>query len=112
MACISDFTRENKFYIGVSLGCCRYFYTKVISQMTSSGDLYHAGTSKLISVANRLTGPCVIQFLLEGRSETMLHHWYGNGKYTTVLCFDIGGGDARVPAPFRTWSVEGFWSVL
>ena len=34
------------------------------------------------------------------------------GKYTTVLCFGIGGGDARVPAPFHTWDVEGFWSVL
>ena len=39
--------------IGVSLGCCHYFYTKVCSRMTSGGDLYHAGTSKLISVANR-----------------------------------------------------------
>ena len=39
--------------IGVSLGCCHYFYTKVCSRMTSGGDLYHAETSKLISVANR-----------------------------------------------------------
>ena len=38
---------------GVSLGCFYYFYTKVCSQMTSSGDLYHAGTSRLISEANR-----------------------------------------------------------
>ena len=39
--------------IGVSLGCCHYFYTKVCSQMASGGDFYHAGTSKLISEANR-----------------------------------------------------------
>ena len=44
---------EGFLNIGVSLGCCHCFYTKVSSQMTSSGDLYHAGTSKLISVANR-----------------------------------------------------------
>ena len=25
-----------------------------------------------------------------------------------VLCFSIGGGDARVPTPSRTWGVEGF----
>ena len=53
-----------------------------------------------------------MQFLPEVRSETMLHHWCGSGKYTTVLCFGIGGGDARVPAPFHTWGVEDFWSVL
>ena len=35
--------------IGVSLGCSHYFYTKVCSQMTSGGDLCHAGMSKLIS---------------------------------------------------------------
>ena len=100
---------------GVSLGCCYYFYTKVCSQMTSSGDLYHAGTSKLISEANWWTGPCVMQFLLEGRSETMLHHWCGNGKYTTVLCFAIGGVDARIPAHFTpgVWRVSGaFFDVL
>ena len=39
--------------IGVSLGCCHYFYTKVCPPMTSCGDLYHVGTSKLISEANR-----------------------------------------------------------
>ena len=98
--------------IGVSLGCSHYFYTKVCSQMTSNGDLCHVGTSKLISETNRWTGPCVIQFLLEGRSETMLHHWFGSEKYPTVLCFGIGGGDARFPVPFPTWGLEGFWSVL
>ena len=44
---------EEFLNIGVSLGCCHYFYTKVCSRMTSGGDLYHVGTSKLISVANR-----------------------------------------------------------
>ena len=39
--------------IGVYLGCCHYFYAKVCSQMTSGGDLYHVGTSKLIIEANR-----------------------------------------------------------
>ena len=39
--------------IGVSLGCCHYFHTKVCSRMTFGGGLYHAGTSELISVANR-----------------------------------------------------------
>ena len=96
----------------VSLWRSHYFYTKVCSQMTSDGDLCHVGTSKLISETNRWTCPCVIQFLLEGRSETVLHHWCGNEKYTTVLCFGIGGGDTRVPAPFQTWGVESFWSVL
>ena len=78
--------------IGVSLRCSHYFYTKVCSRMNSGGDLCHVGTSS--------------------RSETMLHHWCGSGKYTTVLCFGIGGGDARAPAPFHTWGVKGFWSVL
>ena len=98
--------------IGVSLGCSHYFYTKLRSQMTSGGDFCDVGTSKSIRVTNWWTGHCVIQFLLEGRSETMLHHWCGNGKYTTVLCFGIGGGDARVPAPFHTWGADGFWSIL
>ena len=49
-----------------------------------------------------------MQFLLEGRSETMLHNWCGKGKYTTVLCFGIGGGDAGVPAPFHTLGCGGF----
>ena len=99
--------------IGMSLGCSHYFYTKVVcSQMTSGGDLCHVGMSKFISGTNRWTGPCVIQFLLEGRSETMLHHWFGSEKYPTVLCFGIGGGDARFPVPFPTWGLEGFWSVL
>ena len=43
---------------------------------------------------------------------TMLHHWRGSGKYTTVLCIGTGEVDARVPAPFHAWGVEGFWSVL
>ena len=98
--------------IGVSYGSSHYFYTKVCSQMTSGGDLCHAGTSKLISEPNQWTGPCKIQFLPEGRSETMLHHWCRSGKDTTVLCFGIGAGDARIPAPFHTWGVEGFWSIL
>ena len=70
--------------------------------------IYHAGTSKLISVVNQLTSPCVMQFLLECCSETMLHHWCRNGKYTTVFCFSIGGGDARAPAPFHTLGCGGF----
>ena len=54
----------------------------------------------------------MIQFLLEGRSETRLHHWCGNGKYTTVLCFGVGGGEAGVHAPFHTGGVDVFWTVL
>ena len=38
--------------IGVSLACCNYFYTKVRSQMTSVGDLWHVRISKLISETN------------------------------------------------------------
>ena len=98
--------------IGVSLGCSNYFYTKVCFQRTSGEDLCHAGTSKLIRETNRWTGSCVMQFLPEGRLETMLHPWCGSGKYTTVLCFGIGRDDARIPAPFHTWSGEGFWSFL
>ena len=59
----------------VSLGCSYYFHTKACSQMTSGGDLCHVGTSKLICGTNRWTGPCVMQFLLEGHSEhTMIHY--------------------------------------
>ena len=50
----------------------------------------------------------MIQFLLEGRSETMLHNWCGNGKYPTVLPFGIDEGDARVAAPFHNRGVEVF----
>ena len=50
----------------------------------------------------------MVQFLLEGRSETMLHDWCGNGKYTTVICFGIGGDDARVPTTFDTLGCGGF----
>ena len=39
--------------IVVSLACSHYFYTKVCSQMTSGEDLFHVGTSKLISETNR-----------------------------------------------------------
>ena len=98
--------------IGVSLGCPHYFYTKGCSQMTSGGDLCHVGTSKLISETNLWNAPCVIQFLPEGRSETAIHHYCRSGKYTTVLCFSIGGVDARVLAPFCSWGVEAFWSVF
>ena len=96
----------------VSLGCFHYFHTKVCSQMTSGGDLCHVGTSKLICETNLETGSCVIQFLPQGRSETIIHHYCGSGKCTTVSCFNIGRGDTRVPAPSRTWGVESFWSIL
>ena len=50
-----------------------------------------------------------MRFLPEGYSEqTMILHMCGSGKYTSVLCFSIRGGDARVPAPSRTSGVEGF----
>ena len=71
--------------------------------MTSGGDLCHVGTSKLICEKTRWTGPCVMRFLPEGRSEqTIILHWCGSGKYATVSCFTTGGGDARVPAPSHT----------
>ena len=77
---------------------------------TSSGDLYHVGTSKLICETNRWTSLCVMRFLPEGYSEqTMILHLCGSGKYISVLCFSISGGDARVPAPSRTWGVESFF---
>ena len=101
--------------IGVSLGCLYYFHTKVFLQTTSAGDMCHVGTSKLICEANRWTGSCVMWFLLEGRSEqTMIIHLRGSGEYTTVLCFSIRGGDPRVSAPSRTWSLEGFleWPLM
>ena len=45
----------------------------------------------------------------EGRSEqAIILDLCGSGKYTAVLCFSIRGGDARVPAPSRTWGVERF----
>ena len=104
--------REEFSNIAVSLGCSRYFYTRACRQMTSGADLCHRETSKLISETNRWTGLYTIQFLSEVRSETMLHYWCWSGKYTTVLCFGIRGGDSRVPCPFYTWRVEVFWSVL
>ena len=52
--------------IGVPLGCLYYFHTKVCSQMTFNGDLYHVGPSKLICATNWWTGPCMMQFLQEG----------------------------------------------
>ena len=77
--------------------------------MTSGGDSCHVGTSKLICETNRWTGPFVMRFLLEGRSEeTTMLHLSGSGKYTTVLYFSIREGDTRFPAPSRTWDVEGF----
>ena len=77
--------------------------------MTSGGDLCHVGTSKLICEANRWTGSCVMRFLRFFRSEqTMILHLCGSGEYTTVLCFSIRGGDARVSALSRPWSMEGF----
>ena len=81
--------------------CCSKFY--FCNSLTAM--LYLPSTK-------RWTGSCVIQFLPEGRSKTMLHHWCGSGKYTTVLCSGTGGGDGRVPAPFHNWGVEGCWNVL
>ena len=78
--------------------------------MTSGSDVR---ISKLICETNRWTGPCMMRFLPEGRSEqTVILHLCGSGKYTTVLCFSIGGGDARVPAQLTlgVWSVS--WSIL
>ena len=95
-----------------SLGFSHYFCTKVCSQMTSGWDLCRVGTSILIRETNQWIGPCMIQFLSEGCSETMLHHWCRSGKYTAVLCFAICRGDARVAAPFHTWGVQDFCSVL
>ena len=66
--------------------------------MTYDGDFCKVGPSKLICETNWWTAPCVMRFLLEDRSEqTMILRLCGSGKYTTVLCFDIRGGDARVP---------------
>ena len=54
-------------FVGVFLilGCLYYFHTKVCSKITSSRDLRHIGTSKLISEANRWTGSCVMWLLLK-----------------------------------------------
>ena len=72
-------------------------------------EICHVETSKLICEANLWTGFCMIKFLLKSRSErTMVLHLCGSGRYTTVLCFSIIGGDARVSAPSRSWGVEGF----
>ena len=50
-----------------------------------------------------------MRFLPEGYSkQTMILYLCGSGKNTTVWCFNIGEGDARVPAPSCTWGVEGF----
>ena len=97
------------FEDGVSLGCLYYFHTIVCSQMTSGGDLYCIGTSKLTCLANQWTDSCVMRFLPEGRcKQTMILNLCGSAKYITVLCFSIRGGDTRVPAPSCTWGVAVF----
>ena len=53
-----------------------------------------------------------MKYLAEGRSKTSIDHLYGSGKYSMVLCFSIGGGDARVAAPSHTCGVESFWNVF
>ena len=44
----------------------------------------------------------------------MILHLCGSAEYTTVLCFGIQGGDVKVSAPCRTWSVEKFleWPLM
>ena len=75
--------------------------------MTSGGDLYHVGSSKLICETNRWTGPFVMRFLPEGHSEqTMILHLCGSGKYTAVLYFRIRGSDDRVPASSHVLKVK------
>ena len=87
--------------------------------MTSGGGMFsndfwwglvsHVGTNKLICEANRWNRSCMMWFLLEGLSkQTTIHYLCGSGKYTTVLCFSIKGGDTRVPDPSPTWRVDGF----
>ena len=91
------------------MGCLYYFHTIVYSQMTSCGDLYCIGNSKLTCYANQGTDSCVMRFLPEGRcKQTMILNLCGSAKYITVLCFSIRGGDARVPAPSCTWGVAVF----
>ena len=100
---------EEFLNIGVSLGCCHYFYTKVCSLMTSGGDLCHVGMGKLIQI-NELV-PAWYSFY----RKVIQKLWYiinVEMESILVLCFGIGGGNARVPAPFHTWCVESFWSVL
>ena len=48
--------------------------------MAYGGDMCHMGASKLICQANLWTGPCVMQFLPEGRSETIILISAGVGK--------------------------------
>ena len=101
--------------IEVSLGRFIISILKYDLQMTSGGDLYHVGTSRLMCEANRWTGSCVMRFLPEGRSkQTMILYLCGSGEYTTVLRFSIRGSDAMVSAPFRTWIVEIFleWPLM
>ena len=38
----------------------------------------------------------------------MIIHLCRSEEYTPVFCFSIRGGDARVPTPSCTWSMEGF----
>lgn len=77
--------------------------------MTSGGDWYYAGTSKLIEEISRWNGSCVMRFLLESRSrQTMILHLCASGEYTTVMGFSIRRGNARFSAPSRSWSMEDF----
>ena len=94
--------------IGMPSGCLSYFHTKVCSQITSGGDLYDIGPSKLICETNWWTGLCVMRFLPEGYSDRLWYFICVEVGYTSVLCFSMRGGDARVPVSSRTWGVEGF----
>ena len=97
-------------YTDVPLGCL--WDVVLISILKYVLKWLPVGTSKLINDTDRWTGTCVIQLLLEGRSETMIHQHCGSRKHSTDLCFSIGGADAKIPALFHTWGVEVSWSVL
>ena len=64
------------------LGCLYYFHTKLRLQITSGGNSYHIGISKLICETNRWTGCCVMSFLPKGCSE---HNYVTSRRYPSTL---------------------------
>ena len=94
---------EGFWNIGVSLGCSYYFCTKVCSQMMEQVNWLVIQIYELV--------PAWYSFYREVVSRL----WYiisAGVESIPQSCFSIRGGDASVPAPFHTWSVEGFCSVI
>ena len=92
-------------YKEVSLEYLRYFHTEVCSQI--SGDLYRAGTSKLICEANRWTGSYVMRFLLR-----LILHLCGMKIYYSLVFLRCEGFPGTVSDVLGHHRVVVYFSLL